>query len=34
MWCTLLFGGVFHIFVRSRPLTVGGRFVSLEETHG
>lgn len=31
----LLFGGVFHIFVRSRPLAVaGGHFVSLEETHG
>ena len=31
----LLFGGVFHIFVRSRLLVVaGGCFVSLEETQG
>lgn len=29
------FGGVFHVFVRSCPLRIaGGRFVSLEETHG
>lgn len=29
------FGGVFHVFVRSRPLRIaGGCFVSLEETHG
>ena len=33
MWCTLLFGGVFHIFVRLRPLTVGGGALFLWRKH-